>query len=72
MMKVKDIIEFFSTSVENGMAKSLDELMRTIPGYVHMHEQNGAEEMNWTMAQEYYRICQKMCDDLLHVNVKAQ
>lgn len=70
MIKVKEIIDFFCTSVENGTAKSLDELMRTIPGYVHMHEQKGAEEMNWTMAQEYYRICQKMCDDLLLVNVK--
>ena len=69
MLNVKDIQAFFSTPINSGVAKSLYDLLQTVPGFVRVRDDNGAEELNWSMLQEYYSICQKMCDDLLLVNV---
>lgn len=67
-MKVKDIHDFFQTPKEKGKARSLKDLLDTIPGFILRNEADGSEELNWTMAQEYYHICQKMRDVLLLVN----
>lgn len=71
MLRVKEIQEFFSTPIDSGVAKSLFDLLHTVPGFVRLRDDNGAEEINWTVLQEYYTICQKMCDDMLLVNVNS-
>ena len=69
MKTVKEIHDFFMKR-KDGKELSLGDLMETIPGYVVGKDDSGIEKCNWTMAQEYYRICEKMCDDLLLINVK--
>lgn len=69
MLRVKEIQEFFNTDIDSGEAKSLNDLLHIIPSFVHFRDDNGAEEINWSVLQEYYTICQKMCDDMLLINV---
>ena len=69
MLKVKDIIDFFNTPIEDGIAKSLFDLLHTIPEFSRRNEENGREELDISMITEYHHICQKMCDDLFLTNV---
>jgi len=69
MLKVKDIIDFFNTPIEEGRAKSLLDLLYTIPDFSRRNEENGREEIDISMITEYFHICQKMCDDLFLTNV---
>ena len=69
MKTVKEIYEFFMKR-KDGKELSLGDFMDTVPGFIVEKDETGGEMCNWTMAQEYYRICEKMCDDLLLINVQ--
>lgn len=69
MKTVREIHEFFMNR-KDGKELSLSDFMNTVPGFIVEKYETGGENCNWTMAQEYYRICEKMCDDLLLVNVQ--
>ena len=64
MKTVKEIHDFFMNPPA-GKKLTLDDFMKTVPDYIVEHIPTGGEKCNWSMAQEYYRICEKMCDDLL-------
>lgn len=69
MKTVKEIHDFFMKH-KGDKGISLGEFMDTVPGFIVEKYETGGENCNWTMAQEYYHICEKMCDDLLLVNVQ--
>lgn len=69
MKTVKEIRDFFMKR-KDGKELSLGDFMEAVPGYIVERFETGGENCNWTMAQEYYNICEKMCDDLLLVNVQ--
>ena len=59
MKTVKEIHEFFMKR-KDGKELSLGDFMDTVPGFIVEKDETGGEMCNWTMAQEYYRICEKM------------
>lgn len=69
MKTVKEIQDFF-LGRKDDKEMSLGDLMNTVPGYICGKDETGFEQCNWTLAQEYYQICEKMCDDLLLLNVQ--
>lgn len=68
MKTVKEIHDFFMNR-KDGKELSLDDFMETVPGYIVEQYPTVGQSCNWSMAQEYYSICEKMCDDLLLMNV---
>lgn len=70
MKTVKEIHDFFMKR-KDGKEQSLGDFMETVPGYIVERFETGGENCNWSMAQEYYHICEKMCDDLLLMNVQS-
>ncbi len=70
MKTIKDIRDFFLQGIHDGRALPLDELLRTIPGYVSP-AQNGLETIDMSIAQAYYQICEKMVADNLLVKVES-
>ena len=71
MKTVKDIYNFFNGRKPNGKELSLNDFMNTVDGYVIERYESGGENCNWSLAQEYYNICAKMCNDLLLLNTKS-
>lgn len=71
MKTVKDIYNFFNGRKPNGKVLSLNDFMNTVDGYVIERYESGGENCNWSLAQEYYNICAKMCNDLLLLNTKS-
>lgn len=70
MKTVKEIYDYFLEGILNGEgARSLMGFMNTIPGF-HTKGQDKAGSMNVSLGMEYYRICEKMADDLLLLKTK--
>lgn len=70
MKTVKEIHDFFMGRTAAGKELSLNDLMNTVDGYVYEKYESGGHACNCTLAQTYYNICEKMCDDLLLINVR--
>lgn len=71
MKTVKEIYDFFLQFFSNGGKHlSLMDFMNTVPGFLETKE-NGIGSMNVSLGMEYYRICEKMVDDLLLMRIKA-
>ena len=71
MKTVKEIYDFFLQFFSNGGKHlSLMDFMNTVPGFLEKKE-DGIESMNVSLGMEYYRICEKMVDDLLLMRIKA-
>jgi hypothetical protein len=70
MKTVKDIRDFFLQGIHKGRASTLDEFLRTLPGYV-TPAQEGLETIDMSIAQSYYQICEKMVADNLLVKVES-
>ena len=71
MKTVKDIHKFFLRRKPDGKEFSLDDFMKTVDGYIVERYEGGGENCNWSLAQEYYNICTKMCNDLLLINTQS-
>jgi serine protease Do len=68
---VKEIYDFFLQFFSNGGKHlSLMDFMNTVPGFLETKE-DGIGSMNVSLGMEYYRICEKMVDDLLLMRIKA-
>lgn len=70
MKTVKDIYDFFLNIPSDKESLSLGDFMETIDGYVEEEIKDGLQKCDWTLAQEYYNICEQMCKDLLLINVR--
>ena len=71
MKTVKEIYDFFLQFFSNGGKHlSLMDFMNTVPGFLETKE-DGIGSLNVSLGMEYYRICEKMVDDLLLMRVKA-
>ena len=71
MKTVKEIYDFFLQFFSNGGKHlSLMDFMNTVPGFLETKE-DGIGSMNVSLGMEYYRICEKMVDDLLLMRIKA-
>lgn len=70
MKTVRDIYEFFLQFFSNGGKHlSLMDFMKTVPGFLETKD-DGIGSMNVSLGMEYYRICEKMVDDLLLMRIK--
>lgn len=71
MKTVKEIYDFFLQFFSNGGKHlSLMDFMNTVPGFLETKE-DGIGSMNVSLGMEYFRICEKMVDDLLLMRIKA-
>ena len=70
-MTVKDNYNFFLQGIrEGGKASSLMQLLDTVPGF-HTPTDDGMEKLNMSIGMEYYKICEKMVEDVLLIKVKS-
>ena len=70
MKTVRDIRDFFLQGMHDGKALSLDDFLRTLPGYVSPAK-DGLETIDMSIAQSYYQICEKMVTDNLLVKIET-
>lgn len=71
MLKVKEIYDFFNYPIENNEKKSLRDLVRLIPDSFIQSADNSREYTDMALIQEYFHICQKMCEDFLLMNTSS-
>jgi len=71
MKTVKEIYDFFLQFFSNGGKHlTLMDFMKTVPGFLE-EGKDSIGSMNVSLGMEYYRICEKMVDDLLLMRIKT-
>ena len=70
MKTVKEIYEFFMEGSRTDGPSSLLQLLKTQPGFM-TPENADSGKMNMSMVMEYYKICEKMVNDVLLIRVKT-
>lgn len=72
MKTVKEIYDFFQKNTgADCSASSLMDFFETVPCFkVCTKDSSGLSSMNMSLAMEYLKICEKMCDDFLLLRVK--
>lgn len=71
MKTVKDIHYFFKGRKTDKKEYSLEDFMNTVDGYIVEVLDGGLKKCNWSLAQQYYNICEQMCNDLLLINTNT-
>ena len=69
MMKtVKEIYDFFQQGLDLA-SKDLSQLVSSDPDFLVKNESGKVVDANMTLAASYFKVCEKMVDDLLMVRI---